>query len=301
MKRIARGSSDVLAEMTGTDAVRPQEHRSDGCTEPLGIGIYPGIPEPEYRGDPATGHSDIRHWLRPKNINRTAAIVGTGTHTLWMEGPTALRDRFVCTKQNPDLRTIEGKERAAELVGDSGKELLRGKEWDLVTRCVAALQESREATAILKAGGENELTVIGKFPDFEQLYKCRIDLQRRASIWDIKTTSYVNEQQFRDAEVEYGYINQLEFYAALYAAVTGKWLPPGCICVSKREPHNVWLRYPHDISNQLMAMATKWRVDMLTLYERYVPAEMRAAAREHATKRRSLNGETTEGTNHDSP
>jgi hypothetical protein len=245
----------------------------------LGIGVWPGIPEPDYRSDPAVGHSDIRHWLHPRKLGREAATIGHATHTLVIEGNGALEQQFVLADCDFDLRTAAGKEKAAELVGDSGKELLRYKEHQLVHRLADAVWNDRQAKTILDAPGEHELTVVGKFPGFEQFYKCRIDLQRRASIWDLKTTNYVNEEQFRDAEVEYGYINQLEWYATLYAAVIGEWLPPGCICVSKRSPHNVWLRKPNDIPNQLIAMAAKWRSDVLTLYERYVPKEMREVKR----------------------
>ena len=261
-----------MTPATPPEAVAPEP---DAPFSALGVGVYDGLPDGDYRQDPATGHSDIRHWIRPKKLNRQAVVVGRAVHALWLEGPEAFRDRFVTTTENPDLRTREGKARMAELVGDSGKELLRGKEWDLTIRCVGA---------ILKAPGENELAVIGRFPDFQHTYKCRLDLKRRASIWDLKTTQHVNEQDFRKAEVEYGYINQLEWYASLYAAVAGKWLPPGCICVSKEAPHNVWVRYPHQIPNQLMAMATKWRKDMLTLYERYVPPEIRQAAQQHGKR-----------------
>jgi hypothetical protein len=287
--RRLKPTTNPLSDFTGMGPAEPAASPpNDEPFDALGIGIIPGLPDPDYRSDPAVGHSDIRHWLHPKRLGREAALIGHATHTLVIEGRVALEERFVSADCDFDLRTCEGKERMAELVGDSGKELLRHKERALVERLAAAVWGHDEAKKILQAKGEQELTVIGKFPGFEQLYKCRIDLQRRASIWDLKTTSYVNEEQFRDAEVDYGYINQLEWYGSLYAAVAGKWLLPGSICVSKREPHNVWIRYPHEIPNQLMAMARKWRVDVLTLYERYVPPEMREAARKHGQRKGTL-------------
>lgn len=252
---------------------------ADEPVSTLGVGVWPGVPEHRYRSHPAVGHSDIRHWLHPRKLSREAATIGRATHTLIIEGNAALEEQFVLADCDFDLRGAAGKAKKAELIGDTGKELLRPKEQKLVRRLAQAVWEDARAAQILSAPGDSELTVVGKFPGFKQFYKCRIDLRRRVSIWDLKTTSYINEQQFRDAEVEYGYVNQLEWYASLYAGQVGEWLPPGCICVSKREPHNVWLRMPSDIPNQLIAMAAKWRADVLTLYERYVPKEMREAKR----------------------
>ena len=101
-----------------------------------------------------------------------------------------------------------------------------------------------------------------------------LDMVREKSIWDLKTTSHVNEAMWLDSEVDYGYINQAEWYASLYAALNGTYKPFCFLCVSKREPHNVWIR---KVPNHLMAMGRQWRQDVLRLYERYCPREMRDA------------------------
>ena len=244
--------------------------------EDVGIGPWPDMPEKVYRKHPAVSHSDIRHWLKPRNLGR-AGVVGSATHTLAMEGRAALEARYVTAGENFDLRTREGKEKAAELVGDSGKELLRFKERALVERMFAALAADPMGRKVLDAPGQNELSLVGLFEGFGQTYKARIDMERRLSNWDLKTTSYVNEEEWLQAEVAYGYINQAEWYSSLYAALTGERRQFWFLCVSKREPHNVWTRR---VPDELLAHSRKWREDILTLYERYVPKEMR-----HGTKR----------------
>ncbi|NQT36072.1 MAG: PD-(D/E)XK nuclease-like domain-containing protein [Planctomycetes bacterium] len=241
----------------------------------VGLGAWPGLPEKTYRSHPAISHSDVRHWIKPRSLGRVG-IIGSATHALALEGRAALEAQYISVDEDFDLRTYEGKQHAAELIGNSGKELLRHKERALVERMFHALGTHPQARKILDAPGENEVSLVSCFDGFGQTYKARLDMVRRASEWDLKTTSYINEQQWLDSEVEFGYINQAEWYASLYAALTGEYRPFGFLCVSKREPHNVWTRL---VPNQLMALGRKWREDVLTLYERYVPKEMRSVTR----------------------
>jgi hypothetical protein len=238
----------------------------------VGIGVWPGMPEKAYRAHSAAGHSDIRHWIKPRKLGRVG-IIGSATHTLALEGRAALDAQYLSIDEDFDLRTAAGKERAAELVGDSGKELLRHKERALVERMFAALGSHDVARRVLTTPGENEVSLIGKFEGCKQEYKARLDIVREKALWDLKTTNHVNEQQWLDSEVDFGYINQAEWYSSLYAALTHGHLPFVFVCVSKREPHNVWVRR---VPNQLMALGRKWREDVLTLYERYIPKEMRS-------------------------
>jgi hypothetical protein len=240
--------------------------------EEVGIGVWSDMPEHLYRSHSAASHSSIRHWIKPKKLGRVG-IIGSATHTLALEGREALDARFLSADCDFDMRTREGKERAAELLGDSGKELLRQKERALVERMFDALGSHPTARRILDAPGENEVSLIGSFEGFAQEYKARLDMVRAKSIWDLKTTNHVNEDQWLDSEVDFGYINQAAWYASLYAALTREYRPFGFVCVSKREPHNVWIR---KVPNHLMALGNQWRNDVLTLYERYVPKEMRS-------------------------
>lgn len=241
----------------------------------VGAGIWPGMPEKVYRSHSAISHSDIRHWIKPRNLGRVG-LIGSATHALAMEGREALDAQFLSVEEDFDMRTAAGKERAKELLGKSGKELLRYKERALVERMFHALGTDPQARKILGAPGDNEISLVSAFDGFDQEYKARLDMVRRKSIWDLKTTSYINERQWLDSEVEFGYINQAEWYASLYAALTGEYRQFGFLCVSKREPHNVWARL---VPNQLMALGRKWREDVLTLYERYVPKEMRSGTK----------------------
>jgi hypothetical protein len=238
----------------------------------VGIGKWSAMPEKLYRSHSAISHSDIRHWIKPRKLGRVG-IIGSATHTLVLEGRAALDARFLSVDCDFDLRPTAGRERAAELLGDSGKELLRHKERALVERMYAAIGSHPTARKILDAPGENEVSLIGSFEGFGHEYKARLDMVRAKSDWDLKTTSHVNEQQWLDSEVKFGYINQGEWYSSLHASLIHDYRPFGFVCVSKREPHNVWIRR---VPNQLMALGHQWREDVLTLYERYVPKEMRS-------------------------
>lgn len=238
----------------------------------VGIGVWPGMPEKLYRSHSAVSHSDIRNWIKARKLGRIG-VIGSALHVLVLEGRAALDARFVSVDCDFDMRTVEGKERAAELIGDSGKELLRYKERALVERMFTALGSHELARKLLSTAGEEELSLVSSFEGFEQTYKARLDIDRPNTIWDLKSTNHVNEEQWADAEVDYGYIHQGEWYASLYAALTKQYKPFGFLCVSKREPHNVWLRR---VPEQLMALSRKWREDVLTLHERYVPKEMRS-------------------------
>lgn len=283
MKRIPP-TTNPLTDFTGMEPPAESSPPWGDDDEQVGIGVWPDMPNSVYRRHTAVAHSDIRHWIKPRKLGRVG-VIGSALHTLALEGRARLDELFVTTKEDFDLRGREGRDRAAELIGDSGKELLRNKERMLVERMFDALGHDRTARMIIDASGKNEVSLIGKFEGFEREYKARVDMIRRASIWDLKTSNHIDEQQFRDSEVDFGYINQMEWYATLYATLTATYLPCGFVCVSKREPHNVWIRKvgkaENDIPNQLMAMGKKWREDMLTLYEQYVPKEMREAAKQH--------------------
>jgi len=252
-------------------------------------GIHPNIAEAEYHAAAPASHSTIRSWIKPRKLGRVG-LIGSATHALWLEGRAAFDERYISVDEDFDLRPRAGRERAAEIIGDSGKELLRFKERSLVERMFMALGRSDEAQQLIAAPGINELSVVGQFEGFSQMYRARIDMQRRASLWDLKTTNEINEAQWIDAEVKYGYFNQAAWYSALYAAVTGDQLPFGFVCVSKIEPHNVWTRI---VPNHLMAVGHRWREDVLTLYERYIPKEMRDGK---LTKRRQVVASPVGGT-----
>ena len=262
-----------------TDALIPPTKLAE--PSPIGTadwtqpGIYRHVPEADYHAAPLASHSSVRQWIRAKKLGRVG-VIGSALHCLALEGREALDARFVTSEEDWDMRTADGKARAAEIIGDSGKDLLRQKERAQVERMFQALGHHPTARKILDAEGENELTVVGKFDGLKQLYRCRLDMLRKASIWDLKTTSHVNEEAWLDAEVEYGYINQAEWYSSLYAALTDRHLKFGFLCVSKREPNNVWARI---VPPQLMALGRKWREDVLTLYERYVPKELANATK----------------------
>lgn len=241
----------------------------------VGAGCWDGMPEKVYRRHTAVSHSDIRHWLKPRKLGR-AGIIGSAVHALVLEGRAALDAQFLSVDEDFDMRTTAGKERGAELLGDSGKVLLRRKERAEVELLFNELGSSKGARVILGKPGGNEVSVVSAFDGFDQTYKARIDMVRGTSLWDLKTTSCVNEDDWVDSEVKFGYIHQAEWYSSLYAALTGEHLPFRFLCVSKQAPHNVWARA---VPNELMALGRKWREDMLTLYERYVPKEMRSGAK----------------------
>jgi hypothetical protein len=247
----------------------------------LGIGIWPDVPERTYHDHTAVGHSTIRNWIQPKKLGR-AGVVGSATHCLALEGRSAYTKKFVVATQDLDLRTTEGKRAAVELVGDSGKTLLKRAEATLVERMSSALRNNSLSRRVIDAPGDNEVTAISRFPGFRHLYKCRIDMERKA-IWDLKTTILVNEDEWLDKVdkriekvVAFGYGHQAEWYQTLYHSLTGETKPFCFLCVSKREPHNVWM---HRVQDYQLAFARAWREDVLHLYERYVPQEMTHAAK----------------------
>jgi len=232
------------------------------------------MPDPEYRAIDALSHSDLKAWVSGRQPEGRQLIVGSALHARVIFGKDYYLKRYFESPQEYNLRKKEEKQRFVEdqeISKSIGMDLLRKKEAEQITAMTFALYAHPVGRKAFGYKGYKELAVVANslpgisgWPGYTGRVKCLVDLLGKG-LCDIKTTGYADENQFKNAVVDYGYAVQAYAYREIYAAVSGEWLPFKFLCVSKREPHNVWVM---QLTPEQEAFGGRWWHDMLTIYAR---------------------------------
>lgn len=221
----------------------------------------------EYRRADGISKSDLNKWITGEGPKGRHLLIGSVLDSWITRSKEYMAQHYCTAPEDYDLRTTAGKINLQEFEeSQGGKKALRPKERALVVRLYNALMANSDARAIIEAQGRNQLACFAKLEGFNSLSKCLIDFERRMPLIDLKTTGYADEQEFKQAIVDYGYTAQAAYYTDIYAALTGEYRSFYFLCVSKRDDHKVWLT---QATPGQMAHGRRWYQDVLTLYERY--------------------------------
>lgn len=231
----------------------------------LESGIWPGIEEDIYRAFNAVSYSDLKAWVNGEFKPTPAMNIGSALHALILE-PEKAGEKFWTAPEDVDRRSKEGREQYEAWCDDHrDKAVLLPKEREEVKRLVKSVRENPTAMKIIEAPGDNEVSIVSTLPGRTLLSKCRVDMVRAGSLWDIKTTGLNNAQEFEEAIATYAYDAQAAYYADQHLQATKNWKPFGWICVSKRSL-TCWVTLANP---QHMASGRRWYNDICTLKERF--------------------------------
>lgn len=213
-------------------------------------GIYPNIPESEYRKSEGVNQSALKQMLispahyrasvtEPPKEPTDAQVIGTLTHRVILEG----KGDFVIEPEDVDLRTKAGK----EWLSKQGDVRIVKSE---IAKSIAGMRESvlrhPVAKAILESKGDNEVSCWAADPATGLLLKGRADrlttdANNYTVVADLKTVQRgeAGKESFSKAIFNWGYAFQAYFYAnLLFQAsyfvfiVVEKESPFACCCYS---------------------------------------------------------------------
>lgn len=149
----------------------------------------------------------------------------------------------------------------------AGKTILKRAEWKMVQELAQRVLE--DETAQYWLGGKNALIerpITWTDEATGLACKARPDAVHSA-IADVKSTSSIDERQFRALATRMGYFGQVAFYRRGYHALTKLWLPCALIPVEVDAPHDVGvfvvddesLRVADDKISRLLAKVAECR------------------------------------------
>jgi len=233
-------------------------------------GIYPGVPDEEYRGLLARSASDLKSWVDGpgKSPSRAAVFAGSVLHEI-IADPVAAGKRYATTDGEFKLNTKEGRTAMDAFEMSTEKVGVRPSEKAQIGAMLKALKEHPGSGPVLKAAGDSECACVAEFDGVP--VKCLADkLVRKngdyTAIVDWKTTSALSSQEFLDSIVRFRYDVSAAYYVDIVHANTGKFLPFFWICVSKRS-YEVWIT---KLDPLFYSTGRRWYQDVLTLWARHV-------------------------------
>lgn len=214
-------------------------------------GIYPDVPEHEYRAWDAMNYSRLKllsrsveefDWYEkhPKEATKEMRF-GRVVDALLHE-PLTFSERFHVMPK-VDGRTKAGKEALAAAAESIDKEIVRAEDMQRATAIVEAVRGHRKA-AELYAKGKPQVCVVWVDRETGVTCKARIDWLTEQFIADLKTTSDIEPVGFAKQMYSLGYHIQNAFYQDGLFAVTGKRLPFVIVAVASEPPHIVKVFMP---------------------------------------------------------
>jgi len=232
---------------------------------PIKPGVYPDLPESDYRALDAISDSDLRGWAYQAKPTGRPLVIGSAFHQTVLE-PHLAAENFCTAPEDYDLRTNEGKEALQAVTDKNGRTAIMPKEKAVIASMVRALKADPTARKIIKAEGDAEVAVVAELCGV--MCKARIDKVVRGKktfIIDLKSTGYDSREAFKDAIWKFGYAAAGAFYADIYAAATGEWVPFLFVCSSKRV-ESAWVER---LSPEQYAAGKAWYEAILRLYSRF--------------------------------
>lgn len=174
------------------------------------------ITEKEYNEIPALRNSELgnleKSWAHYKiGTERTEAMIfGTAFHMYILEEPTFWDNFIVAPKY--DGRTVEGKAIKKQLDEQAlaGKEILRSDDFDTIQKMKNALLSHPMAKNILHRS-ENEGAYTSEENGVKK--KCKIDLENKGYVFDLKTCQDASFNGFRKSIGKFRYDRQAAWYS----------------------------------------------------------------------------------------
>lgn len=223
-------------------------------TAPLIGGIFPHVPEKDYRAITAMNQTTLKrgaqspaHMLHaiehPEAFEETEALrFGRLFHLALLEPD---RVEAEVTTACPINRTTGepygfGTKAWAAAEAEAGLILCKPEWTQRIDAMVAKVRSHKAAKALLSKGGETEVVCIWDDPVTGVQCKTRIDYWSRGiCLLDVKTTEDASPAEFENAVSRYGYDIQAAFLRDGWFVNTGEDNPFGILAVEKEPPFGV--------------------------------------------------------------
>lgn len=229
-------------------------------------GVYPGVPEIEYRSWDAVNASSLKalerspaHYRHAKDNPRTedseALVVGTLAHMAMFQ--PALMDDLVRV-WTPPINPKTGKpygmdtnaaagDRATFADMNRGKMIVTEGQMAVASAVAAAGRANPEVRALLELPGAAEVSIVWDDEDTGLRCKGRIDWLAKGLFLDLKTCEVASNRAVSAMAMRYGYFTQMAFYAdgleKLYKRKHEAWI----IAVEKEPPHGMGRYRVHEL------------------------------------------------------
>jgi hypothetical protein len=188
-------------------------------------GVYFGMSEDVYHGDPALGSSGLKKLIdnapdfwwessfnpaRPEDDDTPAKIFGRQLHQCVLEGA----DKFQAghAPRHLNASTKEGKAEKQAII-DAGKVPVAFKDWTKILAASAFITANKTLANAFQ-GGYPEVSVF--WTEDEIRFKCRFDYLKMNAITDLKSIANMHGKEFgracKEAIASYDYIVSAEHY-----------------------------------------------------------------------------------------
>lgn len=214
------------------------------------LGLFPNMPEAEYRAIPAVNASALKHGRRSLAHMRHAMMnpsepspamaMGTAVHMAILEPERFVFEYAICDRA-VDRRSRHWAEFCSIACdGPGGKIPLTKPDGDAVYAMVAAVQAHPDAAPLLAAPGQCEYVAVWQDADTGLACKARLDKYVPGAIaLDIKTTRNASPETFERDVYTLGYWQQVAWYREGFERASGKPTPFTIIAVENEPPHCV--------------------------------------------------------------
>ena len=230
-------------------------------------GVYPGIPETEYRSWSAVNASSLKLLERspahyrfardnPKSDDDTdALLVGRMAHMAMFQPDLMDEQVRVWT---PPINPKTGKpygpdtnaaalDRAAFTDMHRGKIIVAESQMAVASAVAAAARANPEIRALLELPGTPEVSIVWDDEDTGLRCQGRIDWLAKGLLLDLKTCEVASNRAVSAMAMRYGYFTQMAFYtdglAQLYKRQHEAWI----IAVEKEPPHGMGRYRVHEL------------------------------------------------------
>ena len=219
------------------------------------LGVYPGMPEKEYRQAPGMNKSSMDNFMRSPLHYLTMKrdpppptpqmFVGSAFHTLVLE-PERFKTEYV---PDPGGQSKEMKEWRAKQYADGktpistkgGGDIWNASDWDMIHHMRDAVREHPIASILVQGQAEQSLFWVDK--TVHKLCKARIDVHNDSHNInvDLKSAADASYSGFQRAVHSYHYMIQDAFYTDGWQAATKaeKRIPFVFVVVEKQPPYGV--------------------------------------------------------------
>lgn len=217
-------------------------------------GLYPGVPENEYRSWDAANQSTLWTFRRSALHARYEYLhpdatpdtdLGSAIHAACLE-PGRIADRYAVRPPGIDRRTREGKVAWAQFEAESaGKTILaRPDDFATLEGVADAVRNHPLAFELLcTAPGATEVSSVWRDPELDVLCKGRIDRIVEYAGWtwlvDLKSAQDASPQGFLRSVLSYGYHVQASFYVDGLEALDPRDRRFAFVVVEKSPPYAV--------------------------------------------------------------
>lgn len=228
-------------------------------------GIYPNMPDAEYRAIKALSNSDLVKWAEggDSSIDPKVAALGSAFHAAILE-PDVAREKIIPLEPKQQWKSHP-------LAGSDEAWVLTRSNYDMLVRMVESVKQHPELSQLREMAIANrdrcEVVLVWDDPDTGILCKAKVDQYTDRAIYDWKSTNS-DPDSFGDSIGKYMYHMQAAHYLA-GAAACG--LPSEVfrfVCASKRadKGHVCWLQ---DISTPMLTAGQRTFNMLKTLYAQY--------------------------------